>query len=309
MTAQMGVERVATTDSVPAKTNWNWKVWWAGSEKNRGDLIRSDGNPAGARVCQIQGCERVGWYLDYVESSHICARFLPTAPSPDSFAANADPRFFGYTTAPAGVYRGQTFVPLGRTDRTDVRVREVVLEQVTAYEMTWKTLEGAERKIIVRPDKGWNVHSIETKYSVKDKKYIETLAVDLAAIGIDPVWFPSKVTISQTIDGALNILDTIVFTNVTINQPIPPETFTLAGAGIPEGQLFCLTKASPEAPYGRLSNGKLVKDTEDSTAFNNDPPVAVGSPTGPVNYWLIALCVFCSFGAIAVLLLRRRRNA
>lgn len=284
----------------------SWSIWWNGPDKNRGDVVLNN-KP---RNCQIVGCNRPGWVMEIAGDIHVCGSFEPVGRIEKQFHWNVDPRFLGYSSDASGSYKGFQDVVLGDSTREKENLRTIELaNSEKAYELTWVNNRAVAlfRRVIIRPQNGWNISLLETTYTASGKKFVETAVVDLVQYGPNQIWFPKKIVYTQVIDGVAGNTGTMTFDSVTINEPIPDRVFTLEGADIPLNKPFCLPKNAPESMSAYWDGTKLVRNTHhpvEEAATPVDPPPSADRN----NYWLVAVCVFCSLVALALLFFRRQRT-
>ena len=66
------------------------------------------------------------------------------------------------------------------------------------------------------------------------------------------VWVPVSCRLERRLRGNLNDFGTFAFDWISVNKPVPPETFTPEGLGVPEGTPVLDFRAAPPRPVGEV---------------------------------------------------------
>jgi hypothetical protein len=288
-----------------------WHLWWEGPERQRGDLTRSSLPPEGVRIIHAVGVERSGWSLFLEDRKHVCAPFHKASQSEvaNSLFATVDPRYIGYTNDDTITYRALENSVFGRSDRSLPTVERLDHDGRDCWLVKWKTKLGVDFKVVFDPHRGGNPVHFDVNYSLPDgRKGREVSEIDLSQYGPGKVWYPSKMSYEQKFGDRVQRSETVTFDQVTINEPIPAEVFTLKGLGLQEGQPFCLPNGDPLGPVAIWKDGKLQRRPDDkANKFDAVEPVPI-SGGGAINPWLVVACAVCSLGALALLVFRWRRS-
>jgi hypothetical protein len=285
---------------------------WRDGEKGRADVVRSDGLRAGTRVVECRNCERRGYGVEYVESLGLVSkRFKMRDGEPPYLASAADWRVIGYYPNVWGIAQTEPLdTAVGSTDRGPVQVNRRSLGAADCWVLSFTSKRHGNIECWIDPARGHNVVRMRQSMPVDNHDFYFQIESDVRAVPGSQLWFPAEVRVTNgsRSKGASRLVERTEFTDVRINEAIPPETFTLAGFGVKEGAVF----RGPDRPgQGReWRNGKLAPLTglvPAATAGPIAPPVPVDAASQrAVNPWLAGICVLSALAALAVVVARRR---
>ncbi|MCX8108660.1 MAG: hypothetical protein N3G20_07650 [Verrucomicrobiae bacterium] len=101
---------------------------------------------------------------------------------------------------------------------------------------------GREWKVWCAPEKQYNVVQIKIKEKLEDQGGPRDSGIDeielrneIEKIGTQGIWFPKRSILTHYWKGAVQEQETVELMDVTLNDPLPLETFTVSGWDIPDG--------------------------------------------------------------------------
>ncbi|MFO0899263.1 MAG: hypothetical protein U0836_17710 [Pirellulales bacterium] len=119
-------------------------------------------------------------------------------------------------------------------DRPDVEVTDVkdeVYEGAACVRAAFRRRDGLEGVIRIAPDRGPSVVAVSISGDGIDQE-VRSRIEKHAASGI---WFPTQCRYVRSKNGKVQTDETLTVKVLSLNQPLPPETFTFAGMGLPAG--------------------------------------------------------------------------
>lgn len=149
-----------------------------------------------------------------------------------------DPRVFGLQPSISGVLHAfKIDTMLGRADRTPPILEKTKWNGYDAYIIRFVLTTGDKAKYAywLVPAMDYSVVRVDGESESMGRKTSLSLKSEMERHGKPGIWFPKSYVAESHIDGKLAWSDTVSVTDVTINQPLPADTFRLAGMNIPAG--------------------------------------------------------------------------
>ena len=162
---------------------------------------------------------------------------------------------------------------------------------------------GSPQRIVVVPAMNYAITEISAEFKQPDGSvYRHRRVSELTQVPGVNVWYPTETDYRIEVDGRLHTSEKATVKRVTVNQPISPSVFTLAGLGLEEGRPVTMPdKASPMM----WSRGRLVPYVPaDERLIEDEPPVPVNPPRTDWTAYLYGASAVL-FAGLAVALLRR----
>ena len=150
-----------------------------------------------------------------------------------------DPRFLGMFTSNALNLSNQSLESIvGRTDR--VKSTTSVCERYgeTCEMVEYMREDGRNVRLWISPSKGYSVVAIETSGGTEDdRKYVLRVESSVELDTRSGVWFPVEVQTEEVVNGA-TVESSVTSVRVkTLNANLDETVFSLAGLGLPKGQI------------------------------------------------------------------------
>lgn len=289
------------SSSTPNKRTW--RIWWD-DKHQRTDYTPSTPEPSN-RIVHCINCEKNGWGLVYHEEKNLLATLKPVADyEKGAFHLIRDPRLFGHS-----------FGGLSQSDKGIQRLfaqQAPTVPKVTVipgpdgdlWQIRW-TYDDPDISFTITadPNRGFEVTAIESK----GKDFRESLRTVLKRW--DKTWYPERITFEQWFGDKRTAFEEVVIKSASFNQPIPPETFTLAGVKMLPGHPI---RVDDKLRIEQVDDGKigpLESDTHlsDPTLPPSAAPVRVADPAEwHVNPWLLAAAGIIVVAAVVLLVHRFR---
>jgi hypothetical protein len=134
---------------------------------------------------------------------------------------------------------------------------------------------------------------------------VDRVETEVAQVGADGVWFPTVCTYTRLLGGELEYRQVAKIEVKSLNRPIDPRVFTLAGMDLPSPIPVITEKSTPEKPVVMWDGTKLV----DATPYTRPAhPSVVPRPVaaGAFRAWLwVASELAAVIAAFAAWRLRR----
>ena len=150
-----------------------------------------------------------------------------------------DPRFLGMCTSNALNLSNQSLESIvGRTDRVKSSVSVCERHGETCEMVEYVREDGRNVRLWISPSKGYSVVAIETSGGTEDdRKYVLRVESSVELNTRSGVWFPVKVQTEEVVDGA-TVESSVTSVRVkTLNANLDETVFSLAGLGLPKGQI------------------------------------------------------------------------
>jgi hypothetical protein len=284
-------------------------IWLSGNQI-RADVVRQGSAFAGFRTVECLNCDKEGWGIRANDMPRMATSVFRLGPSGAEDMRDAiDPRLIGYAPNTFAVLKNMRLDSwVGRTDRDDPAVTAERFEGLNCWVVRWANKNGWRSGVWVCPSQGHNVIRIESRSPPNEKQQlVQAVTSELVQVQPSGLWFPRRAVYEQRTDDDLEYREIIQVSDVRVNEPIPAETFTLAGIGLRPGA-FVLSEDRKKGgrwdPVTKTTTrpvppANLFQDTTPATPVDPDTP-------RPTNYWLVAACVGFALAAVAVVLVRRR---
>jgi hypothetical protein len=220
------------------------KIWFDG-KKLRNDLVyRLSGEKTYHREIHGRHCEREGYLLYYTDEKPppgvaYGLEFHKIGPDTDPASCPViDPRLLGLIIRPSYNLPDSHLDEFVRpSDRHPPSIRKTRVNGKELLLVEYTFLSGTRVREWIATDRGPSIVRMESEYDKDGKPCIHSLVCDFAdAPTAGGYWFPKSCTYHYTIDGKMGALREVATIDViSLNKPIPPEAFTLAGMGITQG--------------------------------------------------------------------------
>ena len=216
------------------------EIWFDG-KKIRNDIwLRYEADGPVIRIVHAFNCEKDGHAFDFpgmhlVTDQHVALNLhkITRYPRGENPAYVTDPRVFGLV--PDNIpnlarYTLNTWV--GKSDQRDVAQKRVKWNAMDASEISYSTSKGTAVRMWIVPEYGPSIRRLELRAAGPEgAPYVWTLECDydnkLA------LWYPSQCTYNHLINGKPEEREVTKVDVVSLNQPVDPNTLTLAGMDLP----------------------------------------------------------------------------
>ncbi len=297
------LEQSSASGGTPAaSTNRTWRIWWD-DKHQRTDCIPSLPEPTN-RIVHCVNCEKDGWGVVYHEEKNLLATLKPLADyEKGSFHFIRDPKLFGH--AFGGLSQSEKLERLFAQRAPMVpKVTVVVGPDGDLWKLTWTYDEpDIWFTITADPNRGFEVTEIESM----GKDFRESVRAVLKRW--EKTWYPERITFEQWFGNKRTVFEEVVVKSATFNQPIPPETFTLAGLKMLPGHPI---RVDSKLRIERVNDGKIGPHDSDTPLSDPTPPpsaapVRVAEPgEWRVNPWLLTAGAALAIAAIVLLVYKYR---
>ncbi len=181
----------------------------------------------------------------------------------------------------------------GRPDRSGLTVTQEMWKGQDCYRIVFKTERGPTAQIWIVPAWGGSVVKVQLSGQTKAGKpliatpLIETVETEVAPAGPGGIWFPRVCTYTRTLGGELEKRQVAKVEVVSINQPIDPRAFSLAGMDLPARTPVVTGQANPKKAILSWDGEKLVDATNILSSQRSHPSI-VDRPDAALRLWLWA---------------------
>jgi hypothetical protein len=290
--------------ATPAKRTW--RIWW--DEKHQRTDYTPQSPATGSRGVYCVNCEKDGWGLKYTEEKNLLATLKPIA----EFREEGG---YHYIRDPKAV--GHSFGGLFNTEKGI----EAIFPQKSPPGARVDVVAGADGEL-------WKLHlpyedpNTSLTITADPNRGFEVTAMDFAGKGFKSsvrtvlkrwagVWYPERLIFDLWTDGKRTDLEEVVVKSAVFNQPIPVETFTLAGI-----------KMLPNHPI-RVDNNPTVEYVRDGKVCPKESDAQIKEPLPPpgampvrvpepgewrLNPWLFVAAGLLILGAVALLVVKLRNQ-
>jgi hypothetical protein len=214
------------------------KIWFEGNKlRNDLELRRSPEEPF-HREIHGRHCEREGFQLYYTEEKSPGEAFplefhqLRPDTDPLSFPV-IDPRLMGLAicrSCDLPLAHFEKWVHPSNRQPPSIRKTSLAGKELLLVEYTF--LQGARVRMWIAPDLGPSIVRMESEYVKGGKPHLHSLVCDFADSPVDSYWYPKTCTYQFMIEGKIETKEIANIEITSLNKPLPPEVFTLAGMGI-----------------------------------------------------------------------------
>jgi hypothetical protein len=161
----------------------------------------------------------------------------------------------------AGLARDRMDNLLGRPDRTNLRVSSQTWKGQQCYRIDFDLPKRVTGEVWVVPAWGDSVVKVQIAGVPGGQTLVDTVETEVAPVGADGVWFPTVCTYTRLLGGELEYRQVAKIEVKSLNQPIDPRVFTLAGMDLPSPIPVITQKSTPEKPVAMWDGTKLVDAT------------------------------------------------
>lgn len=297
-----------------AKETWSsQRQFWKDSDKQRLDYISGGGKRGGIRFIECRECERAGWGVTATDMPNVVADVFPLEGAGEAKVNQClDLRPLGYTAGILAFSNGRMDQCVGMANREQLSVREEELDGARCSRLQWVSKVKVRFDVWVCPAKGNNVVRIDATPTPTPGEPAVQISVrsEVVPVAASGLWYPREVVFDQKRGGKTERWEKIAVTEVKINEPIPPETFSLAGMNL-----------APQTPVKlpRFKDGGYwnpdTKKIDPREPAN--PPAGNAAPTDPTpittasgrstNPWVVGVVAAVAGCAVGLLVVRRRR--
>lgn len=185
-------------------------------------------------------------------------------------------------------------------DRTDPVVERLRWRGRPCYVVSFTTNEAGKPsyKAWVVPEFDFGVVRMEKTHDADGKRISSWSESEFRRWGRAELWYPAKLVSEADVDGKPYVRESTVVSDLTLNEPLPANTFRLAGLGFPDGT------AVADYRSGRL-NLVTIEGTELAPYVEKsrlselpDKPTPIDPPR---RRWLYAAGVGLALAALALL--------
>ncbi len=179
----------------------------------------------------------------------------------------------------------ETHSAIGMPDRHDQHSEEVVVDGRTLLLVTFEMSTGTSVSFWLDPEIGGQPIRMHATDSASDIECSITTDYQIAPDGA--TWFPARVVAEQLIDGVKDWSEEVNVTLVSVNEPIAPDLFTLAGMNIPQKSIQDYPKPETQTYW----DGNTEQTGSKAPETNPKTPPAVPGHHGRRTILLVNLCV------------------
>ncbi len=201
-------------------------------------------------VSCFNGKEHISYSDEILPNGHTIALTLRPRESVDSkLHLGVDPRLIGMVPdTTANLVHHTLESVLGRPDRRETSVEEVALDGDRCKLVQYTRKDGLRARIWICPHKDFSVVKMQLEDTTSQPHYLDTISVSVSRHQPSGLWFPTGHTYTRFVRGKLTREQRAAIKVVSLNEPLPEDTFTLAGIGVPAGQRV---HRVPEPPGAR----------------------------------------------------------
>jgi hypothetical protein len=226
------------------ETTASFRIWLSGNQL-RHDTFR--GAIVNRNICR--NCEKDGQFIRYHNAKFANKSvYLEYGTMPGNGRAGdpnfrnllfIDPRVMGLQPSSAGALHKFTLDgTLGSTDRTAPTLEKSKWNghDVFLVRFAVTTYGKPKRTYYIVPAMDHSVVRVDFERTDDGgRKFAGSLKCDMMRYGKAGIWFPKSYLLEAFVDGKVHVRETMKLTDVTINEPLPANTFRLAGMKLPVG--------------------------------------------------------------------------
>ncbi len=198
-----------------------------------------------------------------------------------------DPRELGCLPGPYGLTLSRGIDSyLTRPDRSDDKVTAATLDGIPCRLISYTTDTQAHIKVWICPERDFNVLRWESRFTSSNGTTYEDISqIEVTRHEPSGIWFPSKVEYVRKRDDADFLLETIAVTLQSLDEPLDPALFTVAGIDkIAEGTRVVVVGGLAENIVPKTINIESLRRTgrKGPPSLPSPRPIA-GNKTSPSN--------------------------
>lgn len=277
-----------------------FRIWIDGA-KNRTDIIKLDASPSFRQVHCLNCDEgKLVFFSEQPLEGGISVVEVEKKVPAGRILLNIDPRTLGMALSNCGgLCQEHLESALARKDRHPPTVRKAELKGQDCHLLEFTALNGVKYKAWVVPAWDFSVARMEVENGLHpDGVHHFSVECDYRQYGKAGYWYPSSCVYEHRVGDKLDEREVTEVKSASINEPLPPDCFALAGMKVPDRKPI----------YGLASDGKKMNwDGAKAVAPEALPPL-VPAPSR-VNRWLVAGSVLLAAAAAGALWLAFRRRA
>jgi hypothetical protein len=277
------------------------RVWFDG-KKVRQDWLHKGNNGSPLRRVDCVGCECDDCEFLYQQSSpgapvmgvrldkkNTVLRSMPVVV--------VDPKRVGFVPFSLfGTWRNTLDIFVGRPERQNSAVSKTTFNGQDCSLVEYTGLHGERVKIWIAPGLGYNVTrlaiaGIAPQDGVPWKTILES---KIAQWGSKKVWYPSSYVFERARGGKIQEKEEVIVTRASLNEPIDPKVFTLAGLDLLEG-IAISGSAVKQAPPGKENvwlKGQIRQLTVQGSPAR--PPAPQAREPQRLRGWLVIVSVLAA---------------
>jgi hypothetical protein len=205
---------------------------WLDNDKIRcDDWCTFRGDKAPHRELSCRNCQLPGHFVRYhqLEILNVAVKVYPMPPVADPASEwILDPRCLGMVPMPSSdLFQCQLDSTLGRTDRGDISTRTDSWKGLPCQLIECENAAGHHTKVWIATDRGPSVVRIE----ITAGKLMQAVESELAMLD-SGYWFPRRCEYCSVRDGKDEVREKVEVEVLSLNKPVDPAVFTLAGMNI-----------------------------------------------------------------------------
>jgi hypothetical protein len=208
-------------------------IWWDGTSF-RQDMLAGD-----ERHIDVWSGDK---YIRWTDNSHAAGEnkvAVTVAFANDKgvigISQPRDPRRLGLVTSD---FLNIVHYPLDKfltnPARRNTTVTQEEYDGVICTLVTITTQNRATVRAWIAADRGYNVLKMDASIDHGGSRWTDTIETEVEQVTPGMIWFPTRYHYKRTLKGA-DVEEQGTIQVVSLNEPIPPEVFTLQGIGVPPG--------------------------------------------------------------------------
>ena len=276
-------------------------IFFAG-DKRRADIARTD-SAMGKPYRQLR-CFAAGRHISWFDRRESGGGFTALSDTDVKYlgdplgAAVVDPRMIGMSPDDFAnlVHYNLEFV-FGSGDRKDAQglATRVTHQGIDCLQSDYERNSGSKVRCLVAPEMDYAPVRVESEFVVNNMRYQDSVSIKNERHRPSNIWFPVECWYQRLEDGKVTREEQLKVTVVSLNEPIPPETFTLAGMGIPPGVHVSRVPEDEHLVGVNVWNGREVvhEEGDDETVPGAVPPPGSARPV-ILTFFSIVLAVIAA---------------
>jgi hypothetical protein len=191
-----------------------------------------------------------------------------------------DPRLLGmYPDSSPNLYDKHLESFLGRQDREDVSVEKADWQGRECWLLKYRILQGVgiDARVWVVPEWGPSVVRMEAEWKVPHGHFMDSIECQYRQYEPSMIWYPESCTYRRTKDGEPVEEETVKVLSVSLNEPLDPIAFKLAGMDIPPGTVVTGYPGTEVGTYAWDGKEVVRVDAEPELTPFSDEELAEGA--------------------------------
>jgi len=251
--------------SATAHAGFIMKLWLEPSKSRRDLWWLKGAEEKSARQIDCRNCERNGynvlWDETELPSGTIVVSFVKMGPEYNSPQRKLlDLRMLGLVPVHVNSLTGFHLESyLTRTDRDKPTVKRDVWKGQECWLIQYVDVWKSNIHIWICPQKGNSVVRMISEDKGRDGVlWLSSIESTVESVGRSGLWFPSLCVFERIRDGKPDAREVLEITDLSLNEPIPPEVFSLAGMDIKDGTTI---SGVPELGSWHWKDGQIQRNT------------------------------------------------